>query len=222
MGSWLSFRPYFVRLPALMKWRYGRPVGSRGKPRCPRCREVLPEGAGRGRPAVYCSPACRQSAYAKRKAKAPRSDWWTPEFLRERLRAEWNLGLDAAASRANTVVPGNWLGLDHPDPDRRDALAFEHWAGLVEPGQAVYVNPPYTPVPAMRPFLERALATAAAGVSTVALVKASVGTKWWDDLVQAPGVRHEFIRRLTYDGPYAVGDPAPWPSALLFYEAPAT
>lgn len=178
---------------------------------------VLPEGAGRGRPAVYCSQACRQSAYAKRKAKAYRSDWWTPEFLRERLRTEWNLGLDAAAGQVNTVVPDNWLGLDHPDPTRRDALAFDHWADLVEPGRSVYLNPPYTPMRVLRPFLERAMVTAEKGVPVVCLVKASVGTKWWEDLVQAPGVRHEFIRRLHYDGPYAIGDPAPWPSALLFY-----
>jgi hypothetical protein len=67
--------------------------------------------------------------------------------------ARWPLTLDAAACGNNTLVPG-YLGPDHPDPARRDALEFEDWAGLAG-GGVVWLNPPYVPVDTLPSFLVR-------------------------------------------------------------------
>lgn len=129
--------------------------------------------------------------------------------------------LDAAATRDSALV-ASYLGPDHAEADRRDALALPHWAALAAGGVA-YVNPPYLPVPVLSRFLERAAATAAAGVTTVALVPASTGAAWWWRHVVDTGASVEFLRgRLAFTGPHAKpGATAPWPSALVFWQAAA-
>lgn len=132
------------------------------------------------------------------------------------------LGLDAAACADSTLVEGNWLGPTHDDPDRRDALAFDDWAELTPQGTAAWLNPPYTPVVALRAFLERAVATAAAGREVWALVPAATGSSWFQDLVVGAGGVPEFLRgRLTFTGPHSTGGQAPWPSAIVVYPAAA-
>ena len=69
-------------------------------------------------------------------------EWSTPADLFTRLDRRHHFTLDAAATTANAKV-ANWLGPDHPDPSRRDALvrAWDVDSG----GGAVWVNPPYGP-----------------------------------------------------------------------------
>lgn len=130
------------------------------------------------------------------------------------------LGLDAAACADSTLVAGNWLGPTHDDPDLRDALAFDDWAALTPAGTAVWVNPPYTPVATLRAFLDRAVATAAAGRDVWALVPAATGSAWFQDLVVGAGGVPEFLRgRLAFTGPHSTGGQAPWPSAIVVYAA---
>lgn len=190
---------------------------------CARCRTSLPEPAATGRPRRYCSTACRKAAYRRRASKplrAARADWWTPPEVADHIRIEHHLGLDAAACERSTLVADNWLGPNHHDPTRRDALAHDHWADLTPKGATVWVNPPYAP-PVLTKFLTRAAATAAAGTPVVALVPASTGTNWWHRTVVEAGASVEFIRgRLVFGGPHSTGGPAPWPSALVTYQAP--
>lgn len=182
---------------------------------CVSCPNEIEQPAS-GRPRQYCSDACRQYAYAQRKRRRPvRSDWWTPLEVREDVLARWTVGLDAAATVQAALVE-NYLGPDHADPARRDALAFENWAGLLPVGQVVWLNPPYTPAPFLEGFLQRAVATAAAGVTVAGLVPASTGTDWWWRNIVEPGAEVEYLRgRLVYGGPHSTGGPAPWASALV-------
>ena len=172
-----------------------------------------------GRPRQYCSQACRQRSYATRARKpAPRSDWWTPPEMRERVLASWAIGLDVAASKDNRVVE-SYLGLDHEDPQRRDALAWDEWSSLIPEGHFAYANPPYTPANVLSAFLARAAATAAAGRGVVALVPASTGTSWWWENIIDRGASVEFLRgRLAFGGPHAgsgTASVAPWACALV-------
>ena len=63
-------------------------------------------------------------------------DWATPQWLFDELNAIHNFDLDAAASSTNHKCK-NWFGLDHQNPDRRNALLHQ-WIG-----QSVWLNPPY-------------------------------------------------------------------------------
>lgn len=147
-----------------------------------------------------------------------RNEWWTPEAVRLSVTSRTKLGLDAAASAESTLVTDNWLGPTHEDPDRRDALKFDHWADLAPPGTTVWLNPPYTPAAMMQAFLERAVATAAAGREVWALVPASTGSPWFQDFVLGAGGVPEFLRgRLTFTGRGSTGGQAPWPSAIVVY-----
>lgn len=168
-----------------------------------------------GRPRSYCSAGCRQAAYERRRRRTPRNDWHTPPEVRTQVLDRWPVTLDAAACATSALVD-NYLGLDHPNPDRRDALAFPHWADLAGDG-VVFLNPPYLPSNLLGDFLTRAVATAHTGTPVVGLLPASTGTAWWWRHVVEPGARVEFLRgRLAFTGPHArPGQCAPWSSAIV-------
>lgn len=48
--------------------------------------------------------------------------WSTPKKFFDELNKEFRFTLDAAALQSSTLVPDNWYGPDHPDPNRRDAF----------------------------------------------------------------------------------------------------
>lgn len=131
--------------------------------------------------------------------------------------ARWPVTLDAAACSVSALVP-SYLGPDHPDPARKDALAFDDWAELAGDG-VVYLNPPYLPAVLLGRFLARAAATGRAGSPVVGLVPASTGTRWWWEHVVETGAAVEFLRgRLAFTGPHATpGQCAPWSSALVVW-----
>lgn len=185
-----------------------------------RCRGALPVPASSGRPRRYCSNACRKAAYrarVSRPRRGARAEWWSPPHLRSRAQEEWDLGLDAAACPRSTLVAENWLGPGHEDPRRRDALTYEHWAELLHVRQSVWLNPPYETA-ILRSFLQRAVATARAGVQVVGLVPASTGANWWHEFVMDTGGQVEFLRgRLSFGGPHSTGGPAPWSSAIVVW-----
>jgi len=148
-----------------------------------------------------------------------RNEWWTPLNIRERVLAEFNIGLDAAACADSALVP-NWLGPSHTDPERRDATAMTSWAALTPAGSVVWNNAPYAPAGLIEAFLHTSAATAADGVAVVALVPAATSTNWWHRGVVQTGAKVEFITgRLRFTGPHADGNPAPFASALLVWEA---
>lgn len=67
--------------------------------------------------------------------------WTTPKKFFGELNYEFNFGLDAAALSSSTLVPDNWYGPDHPEPERRDAFA-RCWSFDAN-NKPIWLNPPY-------------------------------------------------------------------------------
>ncbi len=151
-----------------------------------------------------------------------RGDWATPRHVMAEVTAERGCPpvLDAAASVAS-VFDGalSWLGPDHPDPRRRDALLYDEWARLVDPDSAAWawLNPPYGI--GLSAWTERAVATAAAGLPLVSLLPCRTDTRWWHrDVVATDAVVRFFRGRLAFDDG---ADPAPFASVLVTWESPS-
>lgn len=133
--------------------------------------------------------------------------WTTPRKFFDELNKEFRFTLDAAALQASTLIPDNWYGPDHPDPNRRDAFKCL-WTADAGGGH-IYLNPPYGRV--IGKWMAKANREAAIGATVVCLVPARTDTNWWHDYC----IQHEvrFIKgRLKFgDGKNS----APFPSALV-------
>ena len=133
--------------------------------------------------------------------------WSTPRAFFEKLDDEFMFGLDAAALSSSTLVPGNWYGPDHPDPERRDAFT-RSWhtdAG----GKPIWLNPPYGRT--IGAWMGKANAEALSGGVVVCLVPARTDTNWWHNYC----IQHEvrFIKgRLKFGNQK---NSAPFPSAVV-------
>jgi site-specific DNA-methyltransferase (adenine-specific) len=133
--------------------------------------------------------------------------WTTPRDYFDRVNAEFNFTLDAAALSSSTLVPDNWYGPDHPDQSRRDALA-RNW--VEDSTGPIWLNPPYGRV--IKDWMRKANAVANGGGTVVCLVPARTDTAWWHDYcIDAYEIR--FIRgRLKFGNQT---NSAPFPSALV-------
>ena len=134
--------------------------------------------------------------------------WTTPRDFFDKLNAEFDFGLDAAAMQNSTLVPDNWYGPDHPDPAARDALRID-WNHNSR-GKPIWLNPPYGRV--IKDWMRKASEVAAGGGTVVCLVPARTDTSWWHDYcINAYEIR--YIRgRLKFGGQK---NSAPFPSALV-------
>ncbi len=65
--------------------------------------------------------------------------WGTPGHVFQSLDEEFDFDCDVAAE-AISAKCSSWLGLDHPEEDRRDSLSGPRW-----PGMRSFLNPPYSP-----------------------------------------------------------------------------
>lgn len=75
-------------------------------------------------------------------ASSKNQRWITPHDVFNKLHQEFNFHLDAAAERVSAKIP-NYLGPDHEDEARRDALKVS-WSTLgVGKAGSIWVNPPY-------------------------------------------------------------------------------
>jgi phage N-6-adenine-methyltransferase len=84
-----------------------------------------------------------------------------------------------------------------------DGLAQE-WDGVC------FMNPPYGRT--VGAWMAKALASAQAGATVVALVPARTDTAWWHDYATQAEIR--YLRgRVRFGG----GDPAPFPSAVVVF-----
>ena len=156
-------------------------------------------------------------AHRKRRRRTPvRNSYWTPEPLRTQVLQRWPITLDAAAEAANHLAD-EWLGPDHPNPHRRDALTYPHWADLADEG-TVWLNPPYVPMHTLAAFTGVAAATARQGVTVVGLLPSFTDAKWWWANIVDEGATVDFLpQRLRFTGPHAKGYNAPWPCALIIW-----
>jgi phage N-6-adenine-methyltransferase len=134
--------------------------------------------------------------------------WTTPRDFFDKLNAEFDFGLDAAAMQNSTLVPDNWYGPDHPDPAARDALRID-WNHNSR-GKPIWLNPPYGRV--IKDWMRKANEVAEAGSTVVCLVPARTDTHWWHDYcINAYEIR--YIRgRLKFGGQK---NSAPFPSAIV-------
>lgn len=134
--------------------------------------------------------------------------WTTPRDFFDKLNAEFDFGLDAAALQNSTLVPDNWYGPDHPDPAARDALRID-WNHNSR-GKPIWLNPPYGRV--IKDWMRKANEVASGGGTVVCLVPARTDTAWWHDYcINAYEIR--YIRgRLKFGGQK---NSAPFPSAVV-------
>lgn len=116
-----------------------------------------------------------------------RSDWRTPPELYAALDAEFDFGLDVAATEANSLCD-TWLGPDQ-DPPWHDAREVD-WHTLTS---AAFMNPPYCkgdknadppiePMP-IEPWIEKAWEESLSGCTVVGVVPFSPQTSWFKQYV---------------------------------------
>lgn len=151
-------------------------------------------------------------------------EWSTPDEFYAVLDAEFNFMLDAAASAENTKLHGPiyenyYLGLDHQDPKRRDALVCD-WLYIMDfRSSSVWLNPPYSKC---REFIAKAALEASKGCTVVCLVPSRTDTRWWHEHVwdrerhqPKAGVEVRFVKgRLRFGGGK---DCAPFPSVVIVF-----
>jgi len=133
--------------------------------------------------------------------------WTTPRKFFDALNGEFMFDLDAAALKGSTLVPSNWFGPDHDDPDRRDALS-QDWVEASNEG-TVWLNPPYGR--GINAWVAKANAEAKRGITVVCLVPARTDTNWWWDSCMHHEVRFVKGRLKFGDGKNS----APFPSAVV-------
>lgn len=161
-------------------------------------------GASSTKPSFYSagSPAMKPAAT---------SNWATPRWFFDKLNAEFSFTLDVCASRANHKCRA-WYGFDHSNPARRNGLAAD-WVRDAK-GGPIWMNPPYGRE--IGPWLDKAAATAEAGVAVVCLIPARTDTQWFHRTC----VDHE-IRFVKGRLSFGAGDsPAPFPSLVVVMRPP--
>jgi phage N-6-adenine-methyltransferase len=137
----------------------------------------------------------KAAADRKGKADAPmkhgisiRNFWMTPIAVFDALDEEFKFSLDAAAERESALCL-LWLGPEHHDESKRDALQMPEgsWAVFarsLSPSNdrvAVFLNPPYSPDGGgLARWVERAWKESRAGVDVVLLLPGSVDTGWME------------------------------------------
>lgn len=134
-----------------------------------------------------------------------RSDEWeTPRPIFDQLHRHLGFTVDAAASPENALLPKHYT--------KYDSCLEYSWRN-----DRVWLNPPYSkkakPVRFVRKMAEEALAG-------TALLPARTDTALWHDWVYPYAIALFFFRgRLKFTNPLVEGEssPAPFPSALAFY-----
>lgn len=120
-------------------------------------------------------------------------NWRTEDALFDALHKEFNFSFDLAATKANRKVD-NYLGPDHEDPARRDALVVD-WSSNSGPGRPRFFNPPFsredgTPID---PWIKKADEDSRRGngATIVGLIPSRTDTRWWTAHVRrAVEIRH--------------------------------
>jgi len=141
--------------------------------------------------------------------------WRTPPEVFSPLRARYRIGLDACAMADSALVPW-WIGPDHPNPRRRDALTAD-WSRLRGPGGGgAWMNPPYSDVGR---FIAAANRNASPAMPVVCLVFARVETLWWHEIVWPRASDVVFVRgRIHFlRGTGEDAGPAPAPSVVIVF-----
>ena len=131
-----------------------------------------------------------------------RLDWETPDAVFEPLNEEFGFTLEAAASAANTKVPGNYY-------TREDDAVMQPWPGVV------WLNPPFGEQ--MGRFIRKAYKESLVGATVVALLPARTDTACWHECIH--GIAEvRFLRgRVKYELDGVSQGGAPFPSAIVLW-----
>ena len=172
---------------------------------CQHCRKSLMAKLT-GRPALYCSSACRNAAARRRRKRTKpyfltgTPEWGTPQELFDQLDAEFGFTLDVCATPENAKCPRFLTRAD-------DALT-KPWDGVC------WMNPPYGRD--LGHWVAKAYDTARAGHTVVCLLPARTDTAWWRELAHLGEVK--FLRgRVRFTGGNGATSAAPFPSCLLIF-----
>lgn len=131
-----------------------------------------------------------------------RCDWGTPKVLFDKLHAEFEFRVDAAAERHNRKCP--WFYGPGAPEGFRDGLTVD-WAADA-PGGTIFLNPPYARVLKMpiEPWLKKATVEAMKGLTVVGIIPANVQTRWWQTWVRAAYEVRFLTHRISFDAPPGV------------------
>jgi phage N-6-adenine-methyltransferase len=146
-----------------------------------------------------------------------RDTWATPQWLVDRLRARWGFDLDAAATRRSRIIDGSgeWIGPDHPDVDRRDALTAE-WCHM----WAAFVNPPFSKSCGGLSRWVEAFIRESKRAPVVAVLPDTPSCKWfrraWDTAAEVT----LFDGRVAFDPPVGVQSSSPRGGVVVFAWVP--
>jgi phage N-6-adenine-methyltransferase len=172
--------------------------------RCIRCRNPLPpQQTGRRR--RYCSDACRQAGYRRRR-KIPvyhqcggTDDWPTRPEVFDPLHNEFNFTLDVCATAENAKCPQFYTPAE-------DGLA-QPWTGRV------WCNPPYGR--GVEKWIQKGYEAVQSGEAelVVFLIPSRTDASWWHQWCILGEIRF-FKGRLHFgEGKYG----SPFPSALVVF-----
>lgn len=132
--------------------------------------------------------------------------WGTPQWLFDRLDAEFGFTLDAAASPENALCARFFTEAD-------DALTKD-WHAAAGPKGAVYLNSPYGR--ALPRFIRKAYAEGQKGATVVCLIPARPDTRVWHECCAKGEIR--FLKgRLRFVLGEKTDAPAPFPSAIVIF-----
>lgn len=162
-------------------------------------------------------------------------NWATPRDLIADLDAQGiRFDLDAAALKGTKVCP-EYLGPDHEDPARRDALVSDWLQILRADGNAptnplfpvrVWLNPPYSDAAG---FVEAAYRNSRNGLEVWVMIFVRTDTKWWQQYCSRAAEWHLIKGRVSFLDPETMEpkrnkktggyQPATAPSALVVFRA---
>lgn len=131
--------------------------------------------------------------------KAKSCEWGTPRWLFDRLHAEFDFTVDAAASAKNAKLDKYWCF--------GDSGLENEWAG-----ERVFVNPPFA-VRELEKWAEKAFLKSRGTAVVVMVVPVKADQAWWHKYAMHAEVR--FIRgRIAFEG---ASSSFPGPIAVLVF-----
>jgi len=140
----------------------------------------------------------------------------TPQKFFDALDREFHFDIDVCASEENTKVADCYL------TEVDDGLKVDWHLYWGQVSKTAWMNPPYSDI---TPWLQKVEDERYQGVTTVALLPASVSAKWfhrfiWDDVThttQDAGIQIRFPRKRLVFGPHFTG--AKWPSMIVIFRS---
>lgn len=161
-------------------------------------RDVLNHRQAKGREATS-PPSTSQPHRLRVLFSSASSEWGTPDWLFQRLDAEFGFTLDPCATPANARCRKFFTA-------QEDGLA-QDWSG-----HSVFMNPPYGRL--IGRWMRKAFESSRRGATVVCLVPARTDTNWWHEFAMRGEIR--FMRgRLRFKGGK---HSAPFPSAVVVFQ----